>query len=223
MKLTRMQKTVLQIYWRYHTGGWRLGPVLRVNWWRWLLLAVVAAGGSWFAFRISSWVGGLVIGLCAGAFFRDVGQLRNSFRWWPVAEEIINWQRVEELVQSHEPTTAEPRVKRPAFLLIGAAALASIALALLGLTHFLSVRAQQEGVRANEAKNILVGKLWDYQRAHGHFPESTEVLSFTNSAQEIQRSPELRRFQYRRTESGYTLRYDGVYGHHFTEECTASH
>jgi hypothetical protein len=106
MKFTRLQKNVLQMYWRYHTGGWRLGPFFRANWWRWLLLTLVAVGGSWFVSQVSSWAAGLVIGLCAGAFFRDIGRLLQSYRTWPLVEEVMNWQRVEELVQSHEHTTA---------------------------------------------------------------------------------------------------------------------
>jgi len=100
MKPTEFQQTVLQIYWSYHTGGWRLGPFLRVNWWRWLLLMILAVVAGWFVFEFDSSGAGIVFGLCAGAFIRDLGRLIQSYRVWPVFEEVTNWQRVEELIQS---------------------------------------------------------------------------------------------------------------------------
>ena len=102
MKITRLQKTVLQMYWRYHVGGWALGPVLRTNWWRWLLLVLYAVFGGWFLSQISQLGAGLVIGLAVGAFSRDIGRLVQSYRTWPVVHEITDWQRVEQLVQSHD-------------------------------------------------------------------------------------------------------------------------
>ena len=61
------------------------------------------------------------------------------------------------------------------------------------------------------AMMILIEKLKEYQRASGHYPVSTEALSFTNSPQEIQMLPNVRRIQYQLTEQGYALRYDSVY------------
>jgi hypothetical protein len=86
-----------------------------------------------------------------------------------------------------------------------------------GWDYYKSIECQQEASRIMAAKTMLVGKLEDYQRANGHYPDSTDTLSFTNTPQEIEMSSDIRWIQYRRTESGYALRYDGIYGYHSTE------
>lgn len=101
MKTTRLQKAVLQLYWRYHTEGWRLGPYLRANALRWLLLLVIAVGAGWVAFHVAPWVAALYVGMCLGAFLRDLGRLLQSRRLWPMVEQITDWQRVEQLVQAN--------------------------------------------------------------------------------------------------------------------------
>jgi hypothetical protein len=88
---------------------------------------------------------------------------------------------------------------------------------MFGWDYYKSVKCQQEASRVMAAETMLVGKLEDYQKASGHYPDSTEVLSFTNSPEEIQMLPDVQRIQYRRTESGYALRYDGIYGYHSSE------
>ncbi|MGZ5544280.1 MAG: hypothetical protein ACXWIU_06365 [Limisphaerales bacterium] len=102
MKLTKFQTTVLRLYWCYHVDGWTLGPFLRVNWWRWLLLFLYVVVGGWLFSRVSPGAVGLVVGIAAGAFLRDIGHLVKSYRTWPVIHEITDWQRVEQLVQSHK-------------------------------------------------------------------------------------------------------------------------
>jgi hypothetical protein len=92
------------MYLRYHKDGWSLAPFLRVNWWRWLLLLVLAGGVAWIAMPFWPWVAGLVIGLCAGAFLRDIGRLQVSYRTWPVVEEITNWEKVKELLETYDRT-----------------------------------------------------------------------------------------------------------------------
>jgi len=61
------------------------------------------------------------------------------------------------------------------------------------------------------AETMLIGKLKNYHRMNGHYPDSTKALSFTNSPQEIQMLPEVRRIQYRRTAQGYEFRHASIY------------
>lgn len=100
MKHTRLQKAVLRLYWCYHTEGWRLGPYLRANALRWLLLLAIAAGAGWVAFHVAPWVAALYAGMCLGAFLRDVGRLLQSRRLWPLVEDITDWRRVEQLIET---------------------------------------------------------------------------------------------------------------------------
>ena len=106
MKLTSLQKAVLQMYWRYHLGGWKRSPVLRSMWWRWLLLLVYAVLGGWLLSGVSTGAAGLVIGVAAGAFLRDIGRIVQSCRIWPAVHEITDWHRVEQLLNAREDALA---------------------------------------------------------------------------------------------------------------------
>lgn len=102
MKLTPFQYEALKIYRRYHTNGLTVGQVLRACWRQWALLA----GAGIFAYFLlspsSPALACLIVGICAGTFFRDVGYYRLAFRLWPVNREIYDWRRVSELIELHE-------------------------------------------------------------------------------------------------------------------------
>lgn len=49
---------------------------------------------------VSSWGYGF-LGLCIGAFLRDIGYYQVSRRAWPVTDRVIDWKQVQELVDSH--------------------------------------------------------------------------------------------------------------------------
>ena len=51
--------------------------------------------------------GWLYIGIAVGAFCRDIGCFIGVVRSWPVYKEIINWQRVSELLESNEKHDAQ--------------------------------------------------------------------------------------------------------------------
>ena len=44
----------------------------------------------------------LLVGLCIGAFLRDIGHFQGAYRMWPVTQQITDWNRVTELIESHE-------------------------------------------------------------------------------------------------------------------------
>jgi hypothetical protein len=102
MKLTRLQYKALKIYWHYHTAGQTVGQIFRTCWRQWLLVAILGAFVFLISIPASPAVGYLVMGLCIGAFFRDIGYYQVSLRMWPVSQQIIDWKRVSELIESHE-------------------------------------------------------------------------------------------------------------------------
>jgi type II secretory pathway pseudopilin PulG len=108
---------------------------------------------------------------------------------------------------------------RTTFIILGVAVL--VVAPMLVVDYYKAARSQQEALRMMAVHTMLVGKLEAYKRMTGHYPNSTEALSFTNSPQEIQMLSDIRRIQYRRTESGYALRYDGVTGYNFSEVSTS--
>jgi len=74
-------------------------------------------------------------------------------------------------------------------------------------------KAQQEFKRMNEVKAVVEQKVEAYHQATGHYPDSIDALSFTNSPQEIEMLPDLKKIRYRRTPSDYAVGWDGEYGY----------
>jgi hypothetical protein len=103
MKLTKLQKKTLQFFHSCRSEPPTVGRQLSFNWFAWLLLLIIAALGCVVlltpGFANAGW---LWIGLVAGAFGRDIGRYRGIVRVWPVYREIINWQKVSELLESSE-------------------------------------------------------------------------------------------------------------------------
>jgi hypothetical protein len=103
MKLTKLQKKTLQFFNLFRTEPPTIGRQLRFNWFAWLPLLIIAVLGCVVlltpGFENAGW---LWIGLVVGAFFRDIGRFRGLVRVWPVYKEIINWQRISELLESNE-------------------------------------------------------------------------------------------------------------------------
>jgi hypothetical protein len=103
MKLTRLQRKTLQYFHAFRSESPTVGRQLSFNWVAWLPLLVVAVLGCIVLLAPGfENVGWLWIGLVVGAFFRDIGRYRGIVRVWPVYQEIINWQRVSELLESSE-------------------------------------------------------------------------------------------------------------------------
>jgi hypothetical protein len=73
------------------------------NWIALLPLLVIAVLGCMvLSFHGFENIGWLWIGFAGGAFGRDIGRFRGLVRVWPIYKEIINWQRVSELLESNE-------------------------------------------------------------------------------------------------------------------------
>ncbi|MFO0808893.1 MAG: hypothetical protein U0746_09745 [Gemmataceae bacterium] len=103
MTLTKIQLKVLKSYERHHADWLTISGIIRTCLPSWLLLLVGAAVGFWAMAAVGvPEAGWLVVGMCVGAFVRDVGRCRVLFRTWPVLREVIRWERVRELIQTHD-------------------------------------------------------------------------------------------------------------------------
>ena len=101
MKMTKLQRKTLQFFDLFRSETPTVGRQLRFNWFAWIPLLIIALLGLLLLFTPGFECGGwLWIGLVAGAFFRDIGRFRGLVRVWPVYREIINWQRVKELLET---------------------------------------------------------------------------------------------------------------------------
>ncbi|HWY32874.1 MAG TPA: hypothetical protein VNX46_19065 [Candidatus Acidoferrum sp.] len=106
MKPTKRQMMLLKFYAKYETKPLTLYCIARAFWIAWLLLLVVPAMGSWFIWAGWPVIGWVFIGISIGAFLRDVNRILSLFRTWPAIHEIIKWERLRELMQSHEKNAA---------------------------------------------------------------------------------------------------------------------
>src|SRR5436853_4202619 len=70
-----------------------------------------------------------------------------------------------------------------------------------------NARSQRLTERIAAAQNKVVEKLSAYYGTNGHYPESLQVLTFTNSPEEIKMLPDVRKMTYGRTKSGYAISY----------------
>ena len=106
MKPTKRQMMLLRFYSKYETKPLTLFCIARTFWLLWLLLLLPFAAGWWFIWAGWPGYGWLLIGMSMGAFLRDVNGILSLFRTWAVIHEIIMWERLRELIQSHEEDAA---------------------------------------------------------------------------------------------------------------------
>ena len=57
-----------------------------------------------YALLKSEWplFAGLYIGICSGAFLRDVSRLRSLFHTWSITRAALDWDQVEKLLVAGE-------------------------------------------------------------------------------------------------------------------------
>ena len=87
-------------------------------------------------------------------------------------------------------------------------ALLAVLLGIAWIFVWPSVQAA-ESSRVEAVQTKLQEKLDAYQQANGQYPDSLQVLLFTNSRQEIRMLSDIRKTSYHDTQSGYTLSYEG--------------
>jgi hypothetical protein len=106
MKPTKRQMMLLKFYAKYETKPLTLFHIARTFWILWLLLLLPLAAGFWFIWAGWPGYGWLFIGVSIGAFLRDVNRILSLSRTWAVIHEIIKWDRVRGLIQSHDKDAA---------------------------------------------------------------------------------------------------------------------
>lgn len=67
-----------------------------------IFIASALATGVFKEFPLWTALLGVFLGMC----MRDLGQARASLRFWPIFAEIIDWSRVDELLDP--PTSEQP-------------------------------------------------------------------------------------------------------------------
>jgi hypothetical protein len=107
MKLTKRQFKLLKFYSKYQTEPLTLFKIARAFWLAWILLLLAPAFGWWYIQAGLPALGWVFVGTGIGAFLRDINRILSLFFTWPVLHEIINWERLEFLIQEKEKYDAK--------------------------------------------------------------------------------------------------------------------
>jgi hypothetical protein len=99
MKLTRFQ---------YHKWGYGLQQWGRCFWKSWLVLAGMGVWAFIVVVPAAPGMGCTLVGFCLGVWLRDVGDYQLSRHLWTVSDRIIDWPRVQELVDNYSNPMAKP-------------------------------------------------------------------------------------------------------------------
>jgi len=100
--------------------------------------------------------------------------------------------------------------KRSLIALVVLAVVLVLPLAILAISNVFAARATRaKRTKTFTAQRAIFAKLEAYEKDHGHYPESLDALSFTNTPAERELLSEVKKFQYRIDERGnFDLAYD---------------
>lgn len=102
MKPTKIQLKLLKIYAGHHAQSPTIARMVRIYWNSFVFPVVGVAIGCWAITAGIPAVGWLFVGAWIGVFLRDVGRFQVFFQTWPVLHEVIDWKRVNDLVETWE-------------------------------------------------------------------------------------------------------------------------
>lgn len=101
MKLTKFQASLLSYYHQNRDRQITVWGILATAWKNYIVLMLLV-----FAIVVVAWyldwlvISYLVAGLVVGALLRDIGYAHRSTKFWPVLMSIIEWRKVEELLDN---------------------------------------------------------------------------------------------------------------------------
>lgn len=102
MNPTPCQQKLLRLYHDYQVSPPCTGTCIRRNLLPLSLLTLIILGGAWLAFTAEgAWfgIGCFAAGLGLGSLIRIVRQLVNAVRLWPLLCEIVDWSKVDALLE----------------------------------------------------------------------------------------------------------------------------
>lgn len=103
MRLTRIQSKFLNSILQQQDTQASLSRKLLIRSRRWLLLGALCAGGAFCVWQLQLYsLSNIYIGFWTGGVLADLGWMLTSHRLWPIIKEIIDWNKVNQLVEDHE-------------------------------------------------------------------------------------------------------------------------
>jgi hypothetical protein len=106
MKLTAFQLKTLRAFNRFRNQSSTLGRLIALNWSTCLRLVIIGAVGYAVTLVLLPVAGWIIIGIAAGSLCRDIARFRGTVRSWAVYKEIINWQKVTDLMDECDKPNA---------------------------------------------------------------------------------------------------------------------
>lgn len=101
MQLTSLQELVLERYWKWHAEGMTFKKLSVLYSRRWLVLLGVIGMASMFVGEAPV-PASIAVGFFAGHVLRDVHEIRNSLRIWPLLERIIDWKVAADVLAGQD-------------------------------------------------------------------------------------------------------------------------
>ena len=104
MHLSKREVAALRRYQQYrHASPTFTGMLRSGRLWPWAVFAIVIVLSLLaVASDVSVWYGWFMLGYISGIIYMLLSRLWCSLGSWPLMREIIDWKRVEELIQESE-------------------------------------------------------------------------------------------------------------------------
>lgn len=110
MQLTGLQLQALKRYHKFHRENFHSSILYLAYGKVWFLVVIFCGVSYWLTTRDSSpsiqalgWAG---IGYFAAIALNTVKTIRVAGKFWPLLDEIINWERAEEILKENDPQFA---------------------------------------------------------------------------------------------------------------------
>lgn len=102
MQITRTQRKSLENLQNLRNDGPSVVSQMRRNAGVFISLLIGALVLVPIGFMVDAWIGTFTIGLFVGTLVRDIRGFRQWNRLWPVMEQVMDWKRIEELLDSSD-------------------------------------------------------------------------------------------------------------------------
>jgi len=108
MKPTKYQLKVLRVWLRYYHSGYSFAQWFRGYWKVLLIMLILLACAIFLIFAGAPAFGWGYLGFFVGTVLRDITYFRLGRRNWPLMLDVVNWDRVQQLVDAHDkPVTTK--------------------------------------------------------------------------------------------------------------------
>jgi hypothetical protein len=105
MKLTKYQLKVLRTWLRYYHSGYSFDQWFRGYRKMLFILMVLLAISIFLIWAGAPAFGWGYLGLFLGTVLRDITYFRLGRRTWPLSLDVIDWKRVQQLVDTHDQSS----------------------------------------------------------------------------------------------------------------------